>query len=322
MANNPEFEIEQVERYIDYLTANTADLETTRDTHFFPVLQKIFFYQAYEVLRDVTYGDLAFPFDCIDVLGGRRRILVHFASTRAQLSVLPAFAIKWGQGETATSCPRLLIVQNKPNDPSLRPLTEGRSHWVSVLDFQGLKRFAREGFQSQRDRQASSAVRLVQDLMEQLAVEIARQKVAVDELEWRDLERLLGAVLQGLGYRCIVTPPAKDGGRDLVVCDITQDDVAWYNIEIKHWRDRSAGPKAIQYCLETALREGRRGALLVSTGGIGRAALRARAEVNADYMRLAGTAKVVTTCRHFVARQSGLWTEELPLRRVLFEETL
>jgi hypothetical protein len=321
MSKNPDFEIEQVEQYIDYLAKNTPDLEKTRDSHFFPVLQKIFFYQAYEVRRDATFNDLAFPFDCVDVLGGRRRILVHFAATRAQVSVLPPFAIKRGVDE-APSYPRLLIVQNRPNDASVSVLTDARSHWVSILDFTGLKSFARAGFEGQRAREQSIAVMMVQDLMERLAVEIARQKVKLEDLEWRDLERLMGAVLQGLGYRCIVTPPAKDGGRDLVVCDITGDDVAWYNFEIKHWRDRSADQRAVRYCLEVALREGRRGALLVSTGGIGAAALKARAEVHADYVRLAGAAKVVTTCRHFVSRQSGLWTEDLPLRRVLFEETL
>ena len=63
--------------------------------------------------------------------------------------------------------------------------------------------------------------------MEALATEIARHKVSLDDLEWRDLERLMSTVLQGLGFRYILTPPARDKGRDLVVCDITRDDVAW-----------------------------------------------------------------------------------------------
>jgi len=144
----------------------------------------------------------------------------------------------------------------------------------------------------------------------------------LDQLEWRDIERLVGVFISGLGYRCIVTPPANDGGRDIVVWEITNNDVAWYNIEIKHWRNRSADSKSVVYFLETALREGRRGAFLISTGGVGPAALKARSVVHDDFVRLAGAAKIVTTCRHFVSRQSGLWLEEIPLCRVLFEDTL
>jgi len=133
---------------------------------------------------------------------------------------------------------------------------------------------------------------------------------------------MLGAVFSGLGYRCITTPSAQDGGRDLVICDISQDDVAWYNIELKHWRGRSADARSVRYCLEVALREGRRGALLLSSGGLGEAALTARTEVYRQYLRFGDEAKIITTCQHFVRRQSGIWAEEIPVHEVLFSETI
>jgi len=322
MTKNPNFEIEQVEAYVDYLRRNTDDLANTVESNFFPVLQKIFFYQAYEVRRDVQFQERTFPFDCIDVLGGRRRILVYFSFTRASASVLPYFVLNWGEGAQQSDYPALMVIQNRATDTSLERFKKAKAHWVSVLDFDGLKVFARDGFEAQRKRQESRVVTMVRDLMERLATEIARSNVSIEELEWRDLERLMATVLSGLGFRCLLTPPANDKGRDLVICDITADHVAWYNIELKHWRGRKADSQAVRYCLEVALREGRRGALLVSTGGIGPAAVTARTEVYEDYMRLSRADKVITTCRHFVNRRSGLWTQEAPLRQILFEATL
>jgi hypothetical protein len=322
MANNPYFEIEQVEKYLDYLSKNTADLGKTIESNFFPMLQRVFFFRAYEVRRKVEFEGRSFPFDCIDVLNRRGRILVHFSFTEAAAATLPGFALEWGSKRTSPDYPSLLIIQNRPMFPEVSKIANSRQHLISALDFEGLKTYAREGFEKHLERQSSTSAQIVQEFMERLAIELAKSKMSLAEVEWRDLERLLGTIFSGLGYHCITTPPARDGGRDLIICDISNDDVAWYNIEIKHWRDRKANARSVEYCLETALREGRRGALLLSSGGLGEAAITARTEVYRDYLRLGSEAKILTTCRHFVSRRSGIWTEELPVRRVLFDETI
>ena len=321
MQDNPYFELEQVEKYLAYLSGNPSDLEKTVETHFFPVLQKIFFYHAYEVRPKARFAERDFPFECVDVLGGRRRILVHFSFTHAKASTLPYFALTWGDDQDLRRYPNLLVVQNRSTDASLARIKDARAHWVSVLDFPALGEFARDGFERHLAREGSVYAALTREVSEALAIKIAEGRVRVDELEWRELEKLLGTVMQGLGFKCIVTPPARDKGRDLLICDISRDDVAWYNVEIKHWRDRSVDARSVHYCLEVALREGRRGALLVSTGGLAPAAFQARTEVHQDFMRLADQSKVVTSCRYFTKRMSGLWAEEIPVRRILFEDT-
>jgi len=50
MTKNPNFGIEQVEAYVDYLSRNTDNLANTVESSFLPILQKIFFYQAYDEL--------------------------------------------------------------------------------------------------------------------------------------------------------------------------------------------------------------------------------------------------------------------------------
>ena len=79
--------------------------------------------------------------------------------------------------------------------------------------------FARDGFEPQLRRQGSAYATLVREMMESLAVKIAEGRIALEELEWREVERLVGTVLQGLGFKCLVTPSARDKGRDLLVCD-------------------------------------------------------------------------------------------------------
>ncbi|CAL4869711.1 hypothetical protein MMA231_04003 (plasmid) [Asticcacaulis sp. MM231] len=116
--------------------------------------------------------------------------------------------------------------------------------------------------------------------------------------------------------------PARDGGRDIVACDILVDDVHWYNIEVKHWRARNVGSTQASACLETAIREGRKGALLISTGGVGPAAMSVRSEAHRDYLRFGEEQKVVLTCKHYVANAAGLWRPIRDFRTFLLDQTV
>jgi hypothetical protein len=119
-----------------------------------------------------------------------------------------------------------------------------------------------------------------------------------------------------------LTPSSKDGGRDILACEIQVDDVHWYNIEIEHWLGRKVGRQVVEKTLETSLREGRRGAILLSTSGVSEEALRVRTEIHENFIRIGDAEKIVTSCRHFTQAQNALWTPHSTLRSFLFEGTI
>ena len=171
--------------------------------------------------------------------------------------------------------------------------------YISFLDFDTLQEYATKVFESYASRQQQRAVVLVIDFLDKLIEEIAAEQIALHEIHWHDMERMFHRILQGLGFHAHLTPSSKDGGRDILACDIQVDDIQWYNIEVKHRFSRKVGPQVVKKTLETSLREGRRGALVLSTSGVSEEALQVRTEVYEDFIRIGDGQKTVTICKHF-----------------------
>lgn len=56
------------------------------------------------------------------------------------------------------------------------------------------------------------------------ATMIARDQRALDHIEWRDMERTIAEVFDGLGFIAKLTPPSKDGGKDVILeCTVGDD---------------------------------------------------------------------------------------------------
>lgn len=92
---NPRFELDQIRRYIAHLQSNPGQLRDTVESHFFPVLQRIFFREGLEVLNDQIVNERRFPFLLKDLDLRRPDIVVDFgyqaAGDKGQSS-LPGFA--------------------------------------------------------------------------------------------------------------------------------------------------------------------------------------------------------------------------------------
>jgi hypothetical protein len=80
---NPAFELDQVRRYIAHLQANPTLLKDTVESHFFPVLQRIFFREGLEVQRDQAVGERKFPFLLKDLDLRRPDVVVDFVRISA-----------------------------------------------------------------------------------------------------------------------------------------------------------------------------------------------------------------------------------------------
>ena len=95
---------------------------------------------------------------------------------------------------------------------------------------------------------------------------IAQDPRALDELEWRDIERTIAEVFDGLGFSVTLTPPSKDGGKDVVYYMHGPRTMCGLHREIKHWRSGSrVGGHALRNFLNVIVRESRQGGVFLST---------------------------------------------------------
>lgn len=151
-----------------------------------------------------------------------------------------------------------------------------------------------------------------------LALALAQSPGALAEIEWRDLERVLAEVCEGLGFRTILTRSGKDGGFDLEV----EADGERYLIEVKHWSAPSlVGAGLISQFAEVVVSQSAARGLLLSSSGFRPAVLAERLEVTPQKVALGDGHKIIGLCQRYARATGMLWQPETDLAEFLFEGT-
>ena len=152
---------------------------------------------------------------------------------------------------------------------------------------------------------------------------IAENPLVLRELEWRDIERTITEVFSGLGFSATLTPPSKDGGKDIVLECTVQGCYCTYVIEIKHWRSKNrVGGGTLSEFVNVVAREGRNGGLFLSTYGYCDNAFEQLSEIERKKVRFGDKDKVVALCRTYEKARSGLWSPPEHLAEVLYDGTV
>ena len=133
----------------------------------------------------------------------------------------------------------------------------------------------------------------------------------LDRFEWREMERILAEVFEGLGFGVELTPGSKDGGKDIVLtCRIASKTHTYY-VEVKHWRSRTrVGTGAISDFLNVIVNEEVDGGLYLSTYGFCSSAIESLTEVQRTMLKFGTEPKIVSLCKSYVKATSGIWSPE------------
>jgi restriction system protein len=192
---------------------------------------------------------------------------------------------------------------------------------IELIDVDALKAWiARIDVDERID--TSEIRQIIKSVSQRFAQIIAENPRALDELEWRDLERTLAEVFEGLGFTVELTPGSKDGGKDIVLECSVQGKLHTYIVEIKHWRSGiRVGSSAAKSFLNVIVREGREAGLFLSTYGYCDNAFESLTEIERRQLRFGTEHKVVALCQTFVKATSGIWSPPERLSEVLFEGT-
>lgn len=167
----------------------------------------------------------------------------------------------------------------------------------------------------------TSAELIVRTAMRALARRIAEAPEELSKLEWRDLERVLREVFEGIGFDTKLTRSGKDGGFDLELTTRNNGEAATYLVEVKHWIGQKLGSQHLNKLVHVTTSRKATGALLLSTSGFTTSLHEGFAEITAP-VRLGDGAKVISLCKVFFRLQSALWVEDRSLEDTLFDGTL
>jgi len=163
---------------------------------------------------------------------------------------------------------------------------------------------------------------VINDLSKKLAELVASNAIALDEIEWRDLERVIAEAFSGLGFDVTLTPGSKDGGKDVIVEFTIDGEKKSYLIELKHWRSgKRVGRKPVIEFVHVVASEKKTGGLFLATYGFSRKAIEALVEIDRGEIALGTHEKIGSLCRSYVKARAGLWCPPNRLDALIFEDT-
>lgn len=150
-----------------------------------------------------------------------------------------------------------------------------------------------------------------------LAYEIAKNPKALDEIEWRDLERVIAGVFTGLGFEVELTPGSKDGGKDIIVK--LPRILRCYYIEIKHWRSGARpGAREVDDFIHVLAHDRPYGGLFLSSSGFAKSAIESFDTVDRSRVAAGDSVKIQDMCQKY-ARSKGVWQCNDLEQEVIFE---
>ncbi len=165
---------------------------------------------------------------------------------------------------------------------------------------------------------ASLVLQAVRCMSDKLARLVSRDPSALDAIEWRDIERMLAVVFDGLGFEVELTPASKDGGKDVVLRYSHNGEERIYLVEVKHWRSgKRVGGKELTNFVHVVAREKCDGGLFLSTYGYSRDEIEVITEIDHNEIFLGEKPQIVSLCRSYMRADSGLWRSAAPLQEML-----
>lgn len=193
---------------------------------------------------------------------------------------------------------------------------------IELLDLGGIEAWIRR-LEIGQPSNATRIQLLIRSISHEFATLVAANPESLDHLEWRDLERMMARVMEGLGFETTLTPPSKDGGKDLIlVCDATDGEESFI-VELKHWRSgKRVGKEEASDFLQVIVAEKRAGGLFLSTSGYSADTFEGLTEVTRQRLRFGDRTKIVLLAQTYQRACQGLWSPPTELPEVLFEATV
>jgi len=194
---------------------------------------------------------------------------------------------------------------------------------LEIINLEELEKWSESLPDEQTAKEFNEVIYYIKILSKKLIELVARNPDNLKQLEWRDLERTIAELFEGIGFKTTLTPSSKDGGKD-VILECTIDEInKSYIIEIKHWRSgQKVGQNAVKEFTQVIFNEKREKGLFLSTYGFSNNYYESLTEKEKSVIRFGEQNKIVELCRTYEKINSGIWNPIGSLEDVLFANTV
>ena len=221
----------------------------------------------------------------------------------------------------------LLLLLNRNNfnrkKPSLQNFLRNNPTNLEIINLDDLEKWSESLSKELVPKELNEVLYYVKQLSKKLIELIAKNPDNLKNLEWRDLERTIAELFEGIGFKTTLTPSSKDGGKDVILeCKIDNIQKTFI-IEIKHWRSgQQVGKKAVKEFTKIIINEKRDMGLFLSTYGFASNYYESLTEKQKPMIRFGKQEKIVELCRTYEKVNNGIWNPIDTLENILLFETI
>lgn len=221
----------------------------------------------------------------------------------------------------------LLLLLNSPNsreiDSSLNSFLNDNPTNLEILSLDDLEKWSQSLSDELNPIEKNQVIHRVKQLSKALIELVASGSDHLKQIEWRDLERMVAELFEGIGFKTTLTPSSKDGGKDIILECTINDIQKSYIIEIKHWRSgQKVGKAAVSEFTNIIINEKREKGLYLSTYGFNTNYYESLTEKQKTKVRFGEQEKIVELCRTYEKVNNGIWNPVDTLEDILFENTI
>lgn len=228
---------------------------------------------------------------------------------------------KAGQYRERSDLHRIVILSNRGFTKAAAESAERQIPPIFLWNFSDLRAWVSR-IERDYKEDHSLVIRAIVDVSKLLAKIIAENPSEINYMEWRDMERMLAEVFEGFGFKVELTPPSKDGGKDIILACTVKGKEHSYIVEVKHWRSgQRVGKNAAKEFTKVIARENRQGGLFLSTYGYCDNAFESLTESERVSVRFGEQEKIRLLCKTYVKAESLLWKPVSPLPELLYDAT-
>ena len=293
------------------------------------ILQPLFEYDGYQITHSSYWWEKTddipeIPIELMEDCGfiaqkGQERVCVEFKGVLPDPKFVVKDIVDWRMESYLNHVDRVMITVARRCEHWEQYDADQIDSRIQIIDFRRILEWIQSIEISPDDSEFRMLLNWVTDRLARL---IARNPIQLWTLEWRDLERMLATVFEGLGFEVELTPPAKDGGKDIILSCYVHGQAMSYIVEIKHWRSSRVGSTIAQEFLNVIIRENHDAGLLLASSGFSENCKESLVEIEKQRLRLGDEEKIVSLCKAYVREDGHVWNLDCSMSDLLFADTV
>ena len=276
----------------------------------------------------LRFGEKQFEVDgdfTVNIAGESKKIAIEIRHSTRPDSIIRAIE-QTRKIKYAGAYDRALVIVRGDIPETVRRRAESDGvGYVDVLGISELRSWLWKNapfLQPSETSKETTCAQIIREAMRSIAERLAQKPDEISTIDWRDMERVLREVFEGMGFDTILTRCGKDGGFDLELTTEVNQVKETYLVEVKHWTNQRPGKTNLQKLVRVTARQKANLGIMLSSSGFLPSIYEGITEAERTTVALGGRDKIIGLCKIYYRIGQQIWSPDTSISNYLREGLL